>query len=185
MANQFGFDRDGFRVFVLSAARRRDILLGKNLAIAPVTMGLAAIVLAFVQIVSPMRLDHFLAMFPQYISMFLLFCMVTNLLSIYAPVYVPPGSLKASSPKVGTVLLQVVTIALFFPLTQLVTLLPLGTEILLRLLGWSSSIPIYLILSLAECAAVVTVYHFMLNWQGSLFQASEQNILERVTNRAT
>ena len=36
MANQFGFDRDGFRVFVLSAARRRDILLGKNLSFAPI-----------------------------------------------------------------------------------------------------------------------------------------------------
>ncbi len=35
MANQFGFDRDGFRVFVLSAIRRRDILLGKNIAFAP------------------------------------------------------------------------------------------------------------------------------------------------------
>ena len=34
MANQFGFDRDGFRVFVLSAARRRDILMGKNLSFA-------------------------------------------------------------------------------------------------------------------------------------------------------
>ena len=30
MGNQFGFDRDGFRVFVLSPASRRDILLGKN-----------------------------------------------------------------------------------------------------------------------------------------------------------
>ena len=34
MANQFGFDRDGFRVFVLSAAPGRDILLGKNLGFA-------------------------------------------------------------------------------------------------------------------------------------------------------
>ena len=39
MANQFGFDRDGFRVFVLSAAPRRDILLGKNLAFAPLAAG--------------------------------------------------------------------------------------------------------------------------------------------------
>ena len=45
MANQFGFDRDGFRVFVLSAARRRDILVGKNLSFAPLVMGMAAIML--------------------------------------------------------------------------------------------------------------------------------------------
>ena len=36
--NQFGFDRAGFRVFVLSAAPRRDILMGKNLALAPLTL---------------------------------------------------------------------------------------------------------------------------------------------------
>ena len=66
MGNQFGFDRDGFRVFVLCAAPRRDILLGKNLAFAPLALGIAAILLTVVQVVCPMRLDHFLAMFPQY-----------------------------------------------------------------------------------------------------------------------
>ena len=45
MANQFGFDRDGFRVFVLVAGVRRDILLGKNLVIRPVGAGLASILL--------------------------------------------------------------------------------------------------------------------------------------------
>ena len=34
IGNQFGFDRNGFRVYVLCAARRSDILLGKNLAVA-------------------------------------------------------------------------------------------------------------------------------------------------------
>ena len=39
VANQFGLDRDGFRVFVLSPVSRRHLLLGKNLAMAPVTAG--------------------------------------------------------------------------------------------------------------------------------------------------
>ena len=47
-----------------------------------------------------MRLDHFLAMFPQYISMFLLFCMFTNLLSIYAPFHVAAGFAEALEPEV-------------------------------------------------------------------------------------
>ena len=33
--NQFGFDRNGFRSYVLSPVARRDILLGKNMAVAP------------------------------------------------------------------------------------------------------------------------------------------------------
>ena len=185
MANQFGFDRDGFRVFVLCAAPRRDILLGKNLAFAPLALGMAAIMLTIVQVLCPMRADHFLAMFPQYFSMFLLFCILTNLLSIYAPVHVAEGSLKPSNPKLGTVLLQLAMFFLLFPLTQGLTLLPLGIEAVLRLLGWPAGAPIYLVLSLAECAGVVTIYHFSLDWFGGLFQAREQRILEIVTNRAT
>src|SRR5205823_10112186 len=57
MANQFGFDRDGFRVFVLCAAPRRDILLGKNLAFAPFVFGMDGIILMIAQVVCPMRLE--------------------------------------------------------------------------------------------------------------------------------
>ncbi|MFI5457497.1 MAG: hypothetical protein ACHRXM_18800 [Isosphaerales bacterium] len=185
MVNQFGFDRDGFRVFVLCAARRRDILLGKNLAFAPLALGIAAILLTIVQVVCPMRLDHFLAMVPQYVSMFLLFCILTNLLSIYGPIYIAPGSLKPSNPRLVTVLLQLVTIMVFFPLTQGLTLLPLGIEALLRFLGWPEGAPTCLVLTLAECAVIVIIYHFSLVWQGGLLQTREQKILEIVAKPAT
>ena len=82
MSNQFGFDRGGFRIFVLSAASRRDILLGKNLAFAPFVAGMALVLLVAVQVFVPMRVDHFLAMFPQFVSMFLLSCLLANLSSI-------------------------------------------------------------------------------------------------------
>jgi ABC-2 type transport system permease protein len=184
MVNQFGFDRDGFRVFVLCAARRRDILLGKNLAFAPLALGMAAILLIIVQLVCPMRIDHVLAMVPQYVTMFLLFCLLMNLLSIYAPVYIAAGSLKPSNPKLTTILIQMVMFTFIFPLTQGITLLPLGIEIMLGQLGWAESVPICLILSLALCAAVVVVYRLLLEWQGSLFQEREQKILETVTHKA-
>src|SRR5207248_4705457 len=50
LGNQFGFDRSGFRVFVLCPARRRDILLGKNLAFAPMAAGLAGLLVLLLQI---------------------------------------------------------------------------------------------------------------------------------------
>jgi hypothetical protein len=184
MANQFGFDRDGFRVFVLSAARRRDILMGKNLAFAPLALGMAALLLTILQVVCPMRLDHFLAMIPQYVSMFLLFCILMNWLSIYAPVYIAPGSLKPSNPNLSSVLLQLVMIMFLFPLTQATTLLPLGAEAVLRLHDWPSGAPICLLLTLVECAAVVVIYHFSMIGLGSLLQGREQRILEIVTQRA-
>jgi ABC-2 type transport system permease protein len=108
-----------------------------------------------------------------------------NLLSIYAPVHVPAGSFKPPNPKLTVVLLQLLTMMVLFPLTQAVSLIPLGAELLMGLLGSTSPLPIYLLLSLAECALIVVIYYFMLNLQGSLFQASEQWILERVTNRGS
>jgi hypothetical protein len=184
MANQFGFDRDGFRVFVLSAAPRRDILLGKNLAFAPLALGVGLILLVIVQIARPMRLDLLLAMVPQYLSMYLMFCILTNMLSIYAPVHVPAGSLRPANPSVSTVLLQLLTILVLFPMTQALTLLPLGTELIMQMIGEDSRVPICLLLTLLECAVIAAVYHVCLRWQGGLLQDREQRILDSVTNRS-
>ena len=118
MSNQFGFDRDGFRVFVLSAAQRRNILIGKNLSFAPLVLGMGSIVLVVLELVCPMSWDHFLAMIPQYVSMYLLFCLLMNFLSIFAPVHVAAGSIKPANPKLVTVLLHMITFMVFFPLAQ-------------------------------------------------------------------
>ena len=184
MSNQFGFDRDGFRVFVLSSARRRDILIGKNLSFAPLILGLALIVLIALQSVSPMSWDHVLAMIPQSISMFLVFCLLMNFLSIYAPVYVAAGSLKPSNPKLTTVLLHLVTFMIFFPLTQGLLLIPLGTEMVMRFAGIGTGLPICLLLTLLECALVVVLYYFGSDGLGSLLQSRETKILETVTAKA-
>ena len=45
-ANQFGFDRDGFRALMLSPADRRLILLGKNLAALPIAAAFGALLIA-------------------------------------------------------------------------------------------------------------------------------------------
>ncbi len=184
MANQFGFDRDGFRVFVLSSVRRRDILLGKNLAFAPIIVGIAALLLGLLQVVRPMRLDHLLAMPPQLISMYLLYCILTNLLSIYAPVYVPAGSLRPSNPTASTVFLQLATLMVLLPMLESLTLIPIGTELLLDLIGKRSNLPICLVLTFLQFAIVVPLYLLSLRWQGRLLQEREQRILERVTAKS-
>jgi ABC-2 type transport system permease protein len=185
MSNQFGFDRDGFRVFVLSSARRRDILMGKNLSFAPLVLGMGALMLVTLEVVAPMRWDHFLAMIPQYVSMFLLFCLLMNFLSIFAPVYVAAGSLKPSNPKLLTVLMQLVTFTILFPLTQAITLIPLGTETVLQFFGYGSGLPICLLLALVECALVAVIYYLCSAGLGTLLQSREQKILEAVTAKAS
>jgi len=185
VANQFGFDRDGYRVFVLSAVPRRDILLGKNLGFTPFVLGMAAVMLIAVQVIRPMRWDHFLSMVPQAVSMFLLFCILANLLSIYAPMHIAAGSLKPAQVKLMPVLIQMAMMFCVFPLIEAPTLLPLAIESLLEWLGWTGGAPICLLLSLAFCAGVIFVYRLVLNWQGQLLHLREQIILETVTNRAT
>jgi hypothetical protein len=185
MGNQFGFDRDGYRVFVLSAARRRDILLGKNLVFAPLALVMAAILLPVVQAISPMRVAHLLALVPQFVSMYLLLCLLTNLMSIYAPFHVAAGTMKPSNPRFVVILVQSLMFLLVFPLTQGATLLPLGIEAVLGLWGWTTNGIICLVLSLALCAAVVGLYFALLGWQGELLQDRERKILEGVTAKAS
>ena len=79
--NQFGFDRGGFRVFVLSPADRRDDLLGKDLALAPLVLVIGGLMIVLLQFVRPMRFDHLLATVPMAVSMFLIFLLMANALS--------------------------------------------------------------------------------------------------------
>ncbi|HEV3344842.1 MAG TPA: ABC transporter permease, partial [Pirellulales bacterium] len=185
MANQFGFDRDGFRVFVLCAASRRDILLGKNLAFFPLAATMAGMLLILLEVLCPLRIDHLLAMVPQFVSMFLLFCLLMNLMSIYAPIYIAAGALRPASPKVLVVLLQLAMFMIFFPISQLPTFVPLGIEALSEQLGWTSRAPIFLLLALAECIAVGFLYRWTLGWQGALLARRERHILQAVTKPAS
>ena len=183
MSNQFGFDRDGFRVFVLCAASRRDILLGKNLAFAPFALGMALVLLIAVQVLLPMRIDHFLGVIAQMVPMFLVFCLIGNLLSIIAPMPTAAGSMKPVKPKAATILIHMAFVFLF-PLALAPTLIPLGIE---ALLSWSESLswfPAYLVLAILECAFVVWLYPQVLASQGELLQRRERRILEIVTTKA-
>jgi len=183
MGNQFGMDRDGFRLYVLCPVPRRDILLGKNLACAPPALLEAAVLMAAVLVLCPMRVDHALSMIPQFVSMYLLFCAMANLFSICFPLYIAAGTLKPANPGASTILMQMLLFLVLFPISQGLTLIPFGVEALLNALGKAQGVPVALLLSLAFCAAAVVFYHFSLGWLGNLLQAREQKILETVTNR--
>ncbi|HJT78744.1 MAG TPA: hypothetical protein VJ739_16185 [Gemmataceae bacterium] len=181
--NLFGFDRDGFRVFVLSAAPRREILLGKNLALAPIALGLQAVLLLLVELVYPMRVDYFLAALPQLVMMYLLFALAANWLSILAPMRIAQGSFKAANAK-GLPLLLHLAFVFLFPLVLAPALVPLGVQLGLQEgLGWGRPLPIALVLALAECVGVVYLYRLGLTWQGRVLQGREQKILQTVTTK--
>ncbi|MBX3412426.1 MAG: ABC transporter permease [Pirellulales bacterium] len=185
MANQFGFDRDGFRVFVLCPVPRRDILLGKNLSFLPFAVAMAATMLALVQWVVPLRIDHLLAMIPQFLSMFFFYCPVANVLSIYAPMHIAAGTMKPSNPRLLPIFLQLFLVAFLVPLFQLPTLLPLAVETVLVQFKVIERVPVFLLLAVLECGGVLLVYRLFLTWQGELLERREQAILQTVTSRPT
>jgi ABC-2 type transport system permease protein len=136
-----------------------------------------------IQAFYPMRIDYLLALAPQFVSMYLLFCLVANFLSIFAPMAVAAGSLKPANTRLIPILVQFFFMSLI-PIVLAPTLLPLGIEFALETLEWVQGMPVCLVLTVLECAAIVYVYRFVLTWQGNLLQAREQSILDTVTTKA-
>ena len=180
MGNQFSFDRTGFRTYVLSPTPRKDILLGKNLSMAPFVLAFLLIITALFQFRFPMRMDHALAVIAQTVPMYLVFCLVGNVLSIIAPMSTSAGSMKPVKPKATVILIHFAFVFLM-PLALAPTLIPLGIEFALSTwttMGW---IPAYLIFAVVECALVVWLYPVILKSQGDFLERRERRILEVVT----
>jgi hypothetical protein len=181
--NAFGFDRNGFRAFVLSPTSRRDILLGKNLALLPVVLAMGLLVLAGFQFLLPLRWDHLLATCVQLVSIFLITCVTANLASIFAPMAVSSQALQKSHPQLSKILLQMV-FAVLAPAACAPLIAPYGVEVGLSWLGWTStSMPVYFLLTFPVLALVCWLYGICLRLQGQLLQERELSILEVVTKK--
>lgn len=178
--NQFGFDRSGFRAYLLAPLDERDLLLGKNLAVAPVGLVLGLIALVGVQFFSPMRISHLIATVFQLGNMLVVACLVSNLMSILTPLAMKPGSLKPLNLKFGIVVLQFLIFALA-PLAMLPVLLPLGIEWLLSdVPGWNR-VPLYLICAALGLVVFVPCYRIAIGWQADLLHRKRHVVLETVT----
>jgi ABC-2 type transport system permease protein len=183
IGNQFGYDRAGFRAYVLSPVPRREILLGKNLAVAPLAVGMGTVLLLLVGIVFPMRIDYYPAALAQLVSAYVIFCALANGLSILAPMPMKAGTLQAAEIKLVPVVLQMVFL-MILPLVLVPVLVPYGLETLLDQLDVVHGLPISLVLSLGVLGLVVYLYGKLLTVEGAWLSAREQKILEVVTSKA-
>jgi len=179
-ANQFGFDREGFRALVLSPAPRRHILLGKNLACLPVGGGFGVIILAAISVWLRLPVTTALAAVLQLTALLLLAGLIGNLLSILAPYRIQPGSMKPTKMP-GLAMVLMVVCHLFFPLAMLPVFLPPLAELLWRLADWPRMVPVNFLLSLAMAAFIGFFYWQMLGPLGRLLQRRETKILGIVT----
>jgi hypothetical protein len=145
-------------------------------------MGFMFIAALALQMLRPMRADHYIAILLQMIPMYLIFCLVGNILSIIAPMPMAMGSLKPAKPKAKVILIQM-AFMLVFPVTMAPTLIPLGIEFLLTYTNTFTWFPAYLIFTIVEVVLVVWLYFQILDKQGLLLARREQKILEVVTTK--
>jgi len=180
LANQFGFDRQGFRALVLSPVERRLILLGKNLATWPVgaSFGLLALTMFSFWLRLPI-LVAVAAVF-QLATLLLLGSLGGNLLSILVPFHIQAGSMKPTKMPAPAMLMMVLY-HLLFPVMLLPVFVPALLEWLWRLAGWPVLVPVNLILSVLLATLTAILYWRALGPLGRLLQQREIRILTIVT----
>jgi len=179
-ANQFGFDRDGFRALILSPAARRLILLGKNLACLPAGAGFGVVLLTFISVRLRLSLLILVAVLLQLFALLVLAALVGNLLSILVPYRIQPGSMKPTKMP-GLAMLLMVLCHLLFPVAMLPVFVPPLAELVWQKAGWPSALPVNLLLSGTLAALMAFVYWQTLGPLGRLLQRRETKILGVVT----
>ncbi len=179
--NIFGTDRSGFRSYVLMPIERRHILIGKNLALIPVFVGLSAVVFAGACYFAIPSLSILLASLLQLVVVFCGTSLVGNVTSTYFPMAIVPGTSKPANVSITTMAVQF-GVTMFFPLVLVPAAAALGGEIALAHYAGIRYVPIYLIVSFIEAAACIWLYRRMIGWQGRLLQSRETKVLEVVNS---
>ena len=133
-ANQFGFDRDGFRALMLSPADRRLILLGKNLAALPVGAAFGVLLIALTTLRLHLPPLTVLATLFQLASVLLMAGVAGNLLSILVPYRIQPGSMKPTKLP-GLAMLVLMFCQMLFPVAMLPVFVGAAAGIALATVG--------------------------------------------------
>jgi len=180
VANQFGFDRDGFRAYVLSPVERRLILIGKNLAALPPAAISATLLLAVVTIWLRLSPLVFLATLFQLTMALCLWAIGGNLLSTLVPYRIQPGSMRPTKmPALAMVMLVVSQMAM--PLAMSPVFFPPLIGWLAERAGGPPAAVVNLALSLVLAIVMIAIYKATLAPLGRLLRAREIKILETVS----
>ena len=170
MFNQFGYDREGFRSLVLSPTARKDVLLAKNLALAPFVFVLGLLLLAALAGVTHVPVLGVLAGAFRLIMMYMLLSMAGNFVSSRIPYRISGGSLKPTKPPIKIVFVMMLC-QFLFPLMMLPVIVPPLLGMLLEKLDfwpapWTDAILSFML------AAVAFFYGNEPRRPGQLFRKS-------------
>ncbi|MHC4126522.1 MAG: hypothetical protein ACYSRR_08755, partial [Planctomycetota bacterium] len=181
MFNQFGFDRGGFRQLALLPVPRRHILLGKNLALLPIAVGIGLTLLVLVKIILRISFTIVLAAGLQLLATFLLLSIAGNLISILVPYRITPGSMKRTKTSAMTTL-QIYISRLLSPLSMVPMFIPPAIGLLFSL-DWLPAGSVNLLLSTVLLGLLVFFYRLSLPGLGNLMLRREKQILQVVTEK--
>ena len=181
MANQFGFDREAFRLFVLLPAPRRHLLLGKNLAVAPIALTMFCAYLVAVSVVAKLHFWDLLAAPFLFVAGLAVVSMIGNVTSILVPYRIAPGTLKPTKTNSLTSLLIFLVHFLMMPVMGLFMMPALLGLLCGRTCGIPQSL-VTLVLAMVMAAVAVGFYWLMLGPMGRLFEQREKKILDTVTS---
>ena len=178
LANQFGQDGGGFRTLVFAGASPKDILLGKNLSLAPFAIPIGVLALVVLQIMNPVPASHFAAYVVHLVALYLVGCLVGNTFSVRTPRAMSPSSMSVPNSTAKMTLATVLAMVLFLVMT-LPLILALLIERGAEAAGWP--VPVFLVFAILELAIVAVVYRRMLAAQARLLAQRIEVVLDRVT----
>ena len=180
MTNQFGLDREAFRTLVLSPAPRSQILLGKNLAMLPISVTVELVYLILAAFALHLEASVVLAAFAQSLAAFFLICIPGNAVSSLLPYRIREGTMAATKIGGARALLNILAHLICTSFLS-VLLVPALAAFLLRGASGPTARLVYVALSVVELATVVTIYGLSLFGLGELLQRREKEILRMVT----
>ncbi len=183
LGNCFAYDRAGFRAFVLSPIRRERILLGRNLATTPFLLLQTLLLAIAIGLYFGMAIDKLVASVLLSAAILPLYCLLTNLMSIVTPFPLAAGSIQPKQFNLVPVLLSLL-LSMLMPGITMVALLPLALEWSIdRVAPAISAIPIAMLFSFFWLFASLSLYRWLLPWEGKLLMKREIELLRVVTSK--
>ncbi|QEG20703.1 hypothetical protein [Mariniblastus fucicola] len=180
--SSFSYDRDGFRSFILSPVERKDILLGKNIAIGIPTVLLGWITMVVLQCFIPVGTFWFLGSLISLPASYLLLCIVGNAISIFFAVGLKRGSMQPVNARVIPVVALYVGILAGPFLAMTPTWMALSIAQLAETISGFPMSLLYVALALLSLAVSWLLYHKSLIEFGKWLWRKESEILPTVAN---
>ena len=182
LGNLFGFDRSGFRAWVMSPIPRHRILIGRNIAFGIPAFAVAALTCIGIGIYWRIPLDKHIFSLLALRPFIPVYFLVTNLQSILAPFGLPAGGIQPKRFNWKTVAMTLL-LSTLIPTMFCVSIAPLGIEFVVsHFFPAMAPIPLAFILGIPWAFGSWCLYRALIVPLGKLLQHFQLSILEVVTS---